>query len=178
MIRNSRRGPVWGLVIAGLIIGSAVYLWGGSIFEDIVKAAPALIMPLIPSWMLLLVAPVTLFAITLMYFIYSTREADIREPDVVSYTQDIIFNIDWSWIWFPPTVHGNHYTLKNLTPYCPSCSALLTINDYNNELISCPNERCNWKWDMPPQLRISNAAELDANVRAEIDRRVHDKMRN
>lgn len=177
MIRNSRRGPVWGLVLVALIIGVALYVWGWSTVEEVVKATPTLLLSLIPAWIMLLIAPVTLFVITLIYFIYSTRDSDIREPDFTAYTQDSIFNIQWSWRWLPPTIHGNHYTLKNLTPYCPSCSASLAINNHTNVLITCTNKRCEWTWDRPPQLRISDAAELDANVRAEIGRRVHDTMR-
>jgi hypothetical protein len=175
MIKNSWRGPVRGLIVIVLIIGSAFYLWNWAILENIAKAAPASLITLVPAWVLMLAAPFILFVITLIYFVYSTREIDIREPDFVAYTQDILIDIHWSWRWLPPTLHGNLYTLVNLTPYCPSCSVLLAINNHNNPLVICANDRCNWQWDKQLQhdLRICTAADLDAKVRTEIGRKTH-----
>ena len=173
MRRNSWRGRAYGLAIVAVILGSALYMSDWPTLQDIARVIPALFMPLIPAWVFWFIAPFIVFIITLIYFIYSTREADIREPDFVVYTGDTIFDIHWSWRWFPPTVHGNFYTLVNLTPYCPSCSALLAVHEHQHPLVICPNGNCNWQWSGPLQeeLLISTEADLVARVRTEIDRR-------
>ncbi|MNJ56179.1 hypothetical protein D3C77_517120 [compost metagenome] len=180
MIKNSWRGPVGGLVVAAAIIGSAFYFWGlWPILLSLVKAAPALFTSLIPTWVLLLVAPFVVFVIMLVYFIYSTRESEICEPDFVAYTDDTIFDIAWSWRWLPPTIHGNHYALRDLTPYCPSCSAVLTISDRHSALVSCSNGACHWQWERQHQHEspINDAAGLDGKVRHEINRRIQARVR-
>jgi hypothetical protein len=173
MIKKFWRDPVWSAVIAAAIIGGLSYFSG--IWPDIwnlIKSIPTFLakeLP-IPIWVLLIVVPVLLFLIPFIHSLQSNRE-----PGFVLYTSDIIFDINWSWRWIPPNIYSSNYTLKDLTPRCPSCHAVLKISDYGGSLASCVNENCNWQWERQRQhgSSIGHSSELDSKVRNEIDRRIH-----
>ncbi len=177
MVQKLWKDPVWSAVIATGIVAAATYLLGywPQIWQ-LVKSIPSLLAtPLnFPLWAVLLAVPILLLAIP---FIASLKS--VKEPSFVSYTRDTIFDINWSWHWLPPDLYDDHYTIQDLTPHCPSCGAVLTINDYSGSLISCINEHCEWQWERQRRhgSRIGHSSELDSKVRNEIDRRIHAEER-
>tara|TARA_B100000700_G_C15044634_1_gene857227 strand:+ start:136 stop:672 length:537 start_codon:yes stop_codon:yes gene_type:complete len=173
MIRKLWKDPVWSAVIAASIVAGATYLLGyWSNIWQFVKSIPSLLTTPVstPLWGFLIGVPVLLLT---MPFLTSLKAK--KEPRFLSYRSDTIFDITWSWRWIPPSFHSNHYQIKALTPRCPSCGAVLTINDYDGSLVSCINENCSWLWERQHRCgsRISHSSELDSKVRNEIDRRVH-----
>lgn len=173
MVQKLWKDPVWSAVIAAGIVAVATYLLGywPQIWQ-LVKSIPSLFAtPLsIPLWALLLAVPTLLLAIP---FVASLKS--VKEPSFVSYTSDTIFDITWFWRWLSPGFYNSHYTIQDLVPRCPSCGAVLTINDYSGSLVSCINENCSWQWERQSRhgFRIGHSSELDSKVRNEIDRRIH-----
>ena len=173
MFKKLWKDPVWSAVIAAGIVAAAVYLLGyWPYIWQFVKNIPSLLeTPVsIPLWVLILGVPILLFAIP---FVASLNTK--KEPRFLSYRNDTIFDISWSWRWLSPGFHSSNYQMRDLTPRCPSCSAVLTLNDYDGSLVSCINENCSWRWERQHRhgSRIRHSSELDSKVRNEIDRRIH-----
>jgi len=173
MVRKLWKDPVWSAVIAAGIVAGATYLLGyWPYISQFVQIIPSLLAtPVsIPIWALLLGVPVLLLAIP--FFASLNTE---KEPRFISYRSDTIFDIRWYWRWLPSGFHSSDYQIQDLTPRCPSCGAVLTINDYSGSLVSCINENCSWQWDRQHNhdSRIGDSLELDSKVRNEIDRRIH-----
>lgn len=173
MNKNIWRDPVWSAVIAAAITGGATYFFGfwPTIWRFIKSIPSFLITTLpIPIWTLLFAVPFLLFIIPL---INSLRSA--REPRFLSYTNDELFEINWYWRWLAPDRFNSSYRLIDLTPRCPLCHAVLSINNYGSSLVTCMNEGCNWQWKRQQQhgSRINHSTELDSKVHNEIDRRIH-----
>tara|TARA_R110000851_G_scaffold261162_6_gene413660 strand:- start:3234 stop:3716 length:483 start_codon:yes stop_codon:yes gene_type:complete len=146
--------------------GTGPYIW------QFVKGIPTILaapVP-IPLWALLIGVPVFLLAIP--FFTFLSKE---KEPQFLTYRSDTIFDITWFWRWLPPGFHSSHYQIKDLTPRCPSCRAVLSINDFGGCLVSCVNENCSWQWDRQHRYgsRIGHSSELTSKVHNEIDRRIH-----
>lgn len=177
MVKKLWRDPVWSAVIATGIIALVTYLLGywNQIWLTIKSAASLLATPLsFPLWVVMVAVPVLLFTVPVIAsLIASFRSA--KEPRFLSYTSDTIFDINWSWRWLPPSVYDSHYTMRDLVPRCPSCAAVLEINDYCGSLVQCINENCSWQWERQRRhgSRIGHSSELDSKVRNEIDRRLH-----
>ena len=173
MIKKLWHDPVLSKVIAVAIIGGASFIPGFWptiwLFLQFVYSLLTTLL-LIPVWLLLLAIPFLLFVIP---FIGSLRAEP--EPGFMSYISDEIFEINWSWRWLSSSINGSGYTLHDLTPRCPSCSALLEVNDYNSSWVVCVNENCHWEWERQHQdsSRMVGSAELVSKVRNEIDRRMH-----
>jgi hypothetical protein len=173
MVKKLWKDPVWSTVIAAGIIAAATYLLGywPQIWRAVRSVPSLLATPLsLPLWVVILAIPALLFAVPLFGSIRS-----IKEPRFLSYTSDTIFDINWSWRWLQPGFYNSHYTLHDLVPRCPSCAAVININDYGGSLVTCINENCSWEWERQRRhgSRIGHSSELDSKVRNEIDRRVH-----
>lgn len=173
MLKKIWRDPVWSAVIAAAIVAGGSYfagLWPP--IWQLVKATPSfLVTPVsMPLWLVILLVPALIIVIPLLKSFKS-----VREPGFSSYTSDSLFDINWSWRWLPPGFYDSHYRITDLTPRCPSCHAILSINDYRSPLVSCENENCNWRWVRQNRhgSRIGHSTELDSKVRNEIDRRIH-----
>lgn len=173
MVKQLWKDPVWSAVIAAGIIAAATYLLGywPQIWRAVRSVPFLLATPLsLPLWVVILAIPTLLFTVPLFESIRSAKE-----PRFLSYTGDTIFDIKWSWRWLQPSFSNRHYTLHDLVPRCPSCTAVLKINDYDVSLVTCISENCSWEWERQRRhgSRIGHSSELESKVRNEIDRRVH-----
>jgi hypothetical protein len=165
--------PVWSTVIASVLLAGFPYILGiwPSILNLIGYALNILATPIImPFWLLLVAVPVLLIAIPLL-----KKLSPDKAPRFTKYTNDNIFDINWSWRWGAPNFHSNNYQVRDLTSRCPDCHALLEVNYCNGKLVACINENCNWQWKRQQHhgSRFLNPGELHQKVHNEIDRRVH-----
>lgn len=167
------KDPVWSAVISAGLIALASYLFGlwPTIWQAMGSVLGLLALPIsIPLWLIIVAIPALLLVIPIIIALRPDRE-----PPFTKYTNDNIFDINWAWQWSTPTRYRSQYELKALTPRCPTCHAVLSINDYSGSLVSCINENCNWKWarQRHHSSRISHSTELYTKVHNEIDRRIH-----
>lgn len=167
------RDPVWSAVIAAAIIAAGSYFTGfWPVGWRLLATIPALLATPVafPVW---LIGLAVVALVGLVPVVKLVRAA--RKPQFLSYTSDSVFDIAWSWRWLPPGFYSSHYQIADLTPRCPSCRAVLTVNDYRRPLVCCVNETCQWQWERERQhgSRIGHSTELESLVRNEIDRRIH-----
>lgn len=173
MVRKVWKDPVWSAVIAAGIVAGITYLLGywPHIWQFTKSTSSLLATPVsIPLWAFFLGVPFVWLAILLFASINKKKE-----PLFISYVSDTIFDITWYWRWLPPGYQSSEHQIRDLTPRCPSCGAVLTINDYCGSFVSCINENCSWRWERQHRhgSRIGHSSELDSKVRNEIDRRIH-----
>lgn len=179
MLLKIWKDPVWSKVISVGILAVlatlaplATWFFGywpllvrsvGYIFDFVISTIS------IPIWLLVLVVPF-IASVFPLYQKFSKK----KEPRFTYYKKDNFFEIDWLWDWAKPNFHNANYSVKNLTPRCPSCNSILDRNDYRGKLFECINHKCKWTWQRPWNGRdLLHYHEIEKRIRTEIDRKVH-----
>jgi uncharacterized membrane protein len=132
----------------------------------------------IPLWLVVVVVVVISILALLAAIPMVIRLLPDPSPRFTKYVQDSFWGVDWHWNWIGPYRDNPKYRLGSLVPRCPDCKSHLQINyEYHarNQILTCINTTCRWKWVMPslPITGPFNYNELLKRVQTEIDRKIY-----
>lgn len=159
-------GIVGGVVVSLITSIILSYLEIISIFDNIksgyrlfVSATIAILTYGIPVWVLILIIGLGI----LILWIY-LRFFDSEIPNFLSYTEDIIFDIKWSWDWFKRSNGKYDMEVNQPVALCKDCSGYIIVS--YSYILHCEN--CGFE-----KLIDMGAIDYRDKARREIDRRIY-----